>query len=242
MTRLSLEKESIILKILALDTATSACSVAIRVDGETVSSSFKPMARGQSEVLMPMLMGVLEQAKLSVRDVDLIAVTRGPGAFTGLRIGLATARGLALASGVACCGITTTEAIADAAYDTKDPSKTLLVALDSKRADIYVQAFRGKGSLIGQPRAVSLDGLQSVIDGLKLVGRIEVVGDAQDRAMEFLKGDFTKSTTSKFTDARFVAGVAERIVLSGVGLGETSPLYLRPADAVVPKNGGRLRV
>ena len=229
------------MKILALDTATSACSVAIRVDGETVSSALEEMSRGQSEVLMPMLMGVLQQAKLNVRDVDLIAVTRGPGAFTGLRIGLATARGLALASGVACCGITTTEAIADAAYDTISPNKTLLVALDSKRADIYVQVFGGKGLLLCQPCAVGLDGLQNLIDGFELVGGAEIVGDARDRAMEFLKGDFIKSTASEFIDARFVASVAERIALSGFELGETSPLYLRPADAVVPKNGGRLR-
>ena len=229
------------MKILALDTATSACSVAIRIDGKTVSSELEPMTRGQSEVLMPMLVGVLEQAKLRVRDVDLIAVTRGPGAFTGLRVGLATARGLALASGVACCGITTTEAIADAAYDSKDSKKTVLVALDSRRADIYVQVFEGKNSLMSQPRAVGLDRLQNLIDDLGLVRRAEVVGDAKDRAMKFLKGDFIKSSATEITDARFVASVAERIYLSGAGLGDTSPLYLRPADAVVPRNGGRLR-
>jgi tRNA threonylcarbamoyladenosine biosynthesis protein TsaB len=241
MTRLSIKKELNILKILALDTATSSCSVAIRIDGETVCSELEPMTRGQSEALMPMLMGVLEQAKLNVRDVDLIAATRGPGAFTGLRIGLATVRGLALASGVACCGITSTEAIADAAYDPKDPNKTLLVALDSKRADIYVQVFGGNGITMDLPCAVGLDELQNLIDGLGLVGRTEVVGDATDRAMEFLKGDFIKSSASEITDARFVARVAERIALSGSGLADTSPLYLRPADAVIPENGGQLR-
>ncbi len=242
MTRLSLKKELSVLKILALDTATSACSVAIRIDGETISSALEPMARGQSEALMPMLMEVLEQAKLNVSDVDLIAATRGPGAFTGLRVGLAAARGLALASGVACCGITSTEAIADAAYDPKDPNKTLLVALDSKRADIYVQVFGGKGKTMDLPCAVGLDGLQNLIDGLGIVGRTEVVGDATDRTMEFLKGDFIKGSDLKTIDARFVARVAERIALSGVGLADTSPLYLRPVDAIIPKNGGQLRL
>ena len=84
------------MKILALDTATSACSVAVRIDGETIAGALEPMTRGQSEVLMPMLMGVLDQAGMSVSDADLIAVTRGPGAFTGIRIGLAAARGLAV--------------------------------------------------------------------------------------------------------------------------------------------------
>jgi len=188
-----------------------------------------------------MLMGALAQVKLNVRDVDLIAVTTGPGTFTGLRIGLATARGLALASGVGCCGVTTTEAIAEAAYDPKNPNKNLLIALNSRRADIYVQVFGGKRLSMRQPCAVGLGGLQRLIDGLGLVGGTEIVGDAQDEAMEYLKGDFIKSSASKVTDARYVAGVAERIVLSGAGLGDISPLYLRPADAIVPKNGGRLR-
>lgn len=91
------------------------------------------------------------------------------------------------------------------------------------------------------PCAVSLDGLQNLIDGLGLVGRTEVVGDAKDRVMDFLKGDFIKSSASGITDARFVASVAERIALSGAELADTSPLYLRPADAVIPKNGGQLR-
>lgn len=229
------------MKILALDTATSACSVAIRIDGETISSALEPMISGQSEALMPMLIGVLEQAKLNVTDLDLIAVTRGPGAFTGLRIGLATARGLTLASGVPSCGITTTEAIADATYDPENPAKTILVALDSRRADIYVQVFRGKHSLMDLPHAVSLDGLQNLIDGLGLVGCTEIVGDAQDRAEKVLKGDFIKSSASAFIDARFVARVAERFFLTGAKLGLTDPLYLRPADAAVPENGGRLR-
>ena len=241
MTSLSRKKEIKALKILALDTAISACSVAIRVNGETVSSALEPMDRGQSEALMPMLMIVLKQANLKVKDVDLIAVTRGPGMFTGLRIGLAAARGLALASGVDCCGITTTEAIADATYDIITPSKTLLVALDSKRADIYVQVFRERNLLMNQPCAVGLDGLQSLIDGLGLTGQVEIVGDAKDRVIDVLKGDFIKSSSSGVADARFVARVAERIVLSGAGLSDTSPLYLRAADAVVPKNGGQLR-
>ena len=229
------------MKILAFDTATSTCSVAIRIDGKTIASVLEPMVSGQSEALMPMLVGVLKQAQLNVKDVDLIAVTRGPGAFTGLRIGLAAARGLTLASGVPSCGITTTEAIADAAYDQKNPTKIILVALDSRRSDIYVQVFRGKSPLMSMPCAVSLDRLQNLIDSLGLIGRIEIVGDAQDRAEEFLKGNFIKSSVSDITDASFVASVAERVFLSGVRLGVTSQLYLRPADAVVPQNGGRLR-
>ena len=230
-----------ILKILALDTATTACSVAVRVDGKTLASALQPMTRGQSEALMPMVMDVLAETGLSVSDFDLIAVTRGPGAFTGLRIGLAAARGLALASGVPCCGVTTTQAIAEAAREPDNADQVLMVALDSRRADIYIDLFDRNGSLLDHPRAMALEDVPGLVDGLSVTQPLCVVGDAAERVIEVLRGTVSKSPASDVPDARFVAAVGERILEAGGRLGETSPLYLRPADAVIPKNGGRLR-
>ena len=98
------------LRILALDAATTACSAALWVDGKIVARRFQAMNRGQAEALLPMVAEVLAEAQMT--KPDLIAVTVGPGAFTGIRIGLAAARGLGLAWNIPVAGISTTLALA----------------------------------------------------------------------------------------------------------------------------------
>ncbi len=100
------------MKILALDSATGACSVALWHDGAILARRFAVMDRGQSEVLIPMVREVLAEAGADFPSIDVFGVTVGPGAFTGLRIGLAAARGMALASGRPLVGVSTFEAVA----------------------------------------------------------------------------------------------------------------------------------
>lgn len=229
------------MKILAIDTATTSCSVAVRAKGLTVAYDFEPMVRGQSEALIPMVLSVVSKTELNLEDLDLIAVTRGPGAFTGLRIGLAAARGLALASAIPCCGITTTETIAEAARQTEKAPLSHLVALDSKRSDLYIQAFDPDGKSLGGAKAVAVETLSDYIGGLALSGPVCVVGDAAERALAYLPDSYLRSAAPDFPDARYVAALADQMVASGGPLPEPSPLYLRPPDAALPKNGGRLR-
>ena len=121
------------MKILALDSATSACSAAVWADGRVMARRHAEMARGQSEALVPMVAEVMAEVGLGFADLDLLAVTVGPGAFTGIRIGLAAARALALAAGLPLAGVSTLEAVAAAAPADGRP---LLVVLDSKREEI----------------------------------------------------------------------------------------------------------
>jgi len=229
------------MKILALDTSSGACSAAVRIGGKTSARRFETMERGQSERLMPMIKAVLSDARLTIADLDLIGVTVGPGAFTGLRIGLAAARGLALAAAKPCFGVTTTEAVAAGACS----DAPLLVAIDSKRADLFVQVFSSPRCATSEPAAVAPESLTAFIEAaLPGFSQIGIAGNATAAALKALAGALFASSpidAPPHPDAAVVAELAEEQWQAGAYSSQTSPLYLRAPDAIAPLNGGRLR-
>ena len=235
------------MNILSLDTALAACSAALWRDGAIAARRFAPMVRGQSEALMPMVRQVLAEAGAGFADIDLVAVTIGPGAFTGLRIGLAAARGLALATGRPCLGVTTLEAVAAGVAAAERDAGTVLVVLETKRADVYAQSFGAKsvgGELkpLDSPRAVVPERLVGAvapgtppafnIRGHPVApGPLVVAGDAASRVAAVL-GDAgvpaSLSAAPGLPDAAVVARLAARRWRPGQVLAPPSPLYLIP--------------
>lgn len=233
--------------ILALDTATGGCSVAIYDGTAILAHRAEAMYRGQSEALMPMVQAVATDAGLTLEALSAIAVTRGPGAFTGLRIGLAAARGLALSLGVPCIGVTTLEAVAHGVPEPerqtlKSEGGSVLVSLDSRRADVFVQVFTADLHPLTGPEALHPDHLPSVIRGT-VDGPLLVCGDRTDDVLAALETGGVSaalSTAPALPDAAMIAALAWDRVDAAPDT-PPQPLYLRPPDAVVPKNQGRLR-
>ncbi len=129
------------MKILALDTAFNACSVAL-LDGETLlASRHEARSRGHAERLLPMIQEQMSEAELAFGALDLIAVSVGPGTFTGLRIGLAAARGISLAADIPAIGITTLEALAASVPEEMAAGRPVVVASDARRKEVYLQTF-----------------------------------------------------------------------------------------------------
>lgn len=233
------------MNLLAFDTATSACSAALwRGDaggeGCVVARAFVAMARGQSEALIPMIQAVLAESGTEFDALDRLAVTVGPGAFTGLRIGLAAARGLALAGGLPITGITTFEAIAHAVDPAARAGARLLVAIDAKRADIYAQLFDDALAPLSPPRSL----LPEEVPALLARGEGEpvlLVGDGAARVAEIVPG-LALADAPGWPDAAHVAVLAAgRPAPPADTLAAPAPLYLRPPLAVRPRHGGRLR-
>lgn len=214
------------MRILAFDSSTIACSAAIWCDGAVTARRHEPMARGQSEALMPMVAAVMAEAGVTFADLDLIAVTVGPGAFTGIRIGLAAARGLALATGLPVAGVATTEAVAHGVPAVERSGRPVLVALDSKRDDLWAQPFAPDLAAL-QPAAALLPDAAA-----RLLPEALVVGDAADRVLPLLPGA-TASTAAPCADAAVVAALAAARWPAGTAL-PPEPLYLRPADVTLP--------
>jgi tRNA threonylcarbamoyladenosine biosynthesis protein TsaB len=218
---------------LALDTAMAACSVALWEDGRVVATRSRIMERGQSEALVPMVQECLGATGWSYADLDLIAATVGPGAFTGIRIGLAAARGMALAAGKPCLGVTTLDVLARAARASGQQGD-LLVAIDTKRGDFYAQAFRGTGETSDPQVAAEVD-----LASLAAPGPVTVIGDGADPAVAALKRRGIAAivgSISPLPDPGLIAALAaERQAAQQAAL-PPAPLYLRNASTTTPRN------
>jgi len=239
------------MQVLAFDSATSACSAAVWRDGDIVAHRFESMQRGHAEHLMGMVRTVLAESGIGFRDLDLLAVTNGPGGFTGLRIGLAAARGMAFAGGLPCIGVSTLEAVAGGVTQSEREDARVLVVIDSKRGDIYAQVFSGASGLapVSDAMAVSPENLAGLLNAGKTTqnssgGRVVVAGDATEKAVAALCDagiDAISGTAPPGPDARTVAAMAAARWSQGAPVEPLRPLYLRPPDATKPKDGGRLR-
>ena len=138
--------------VLALDSALARCSAGIVADGVLRAGRQQEAGRGQAALLPVMVAAVLDEAGVSATDLDLIAVTVGPGSFTGIRAGLALAHGIALGAGVPVVGVTVGEALADALPHLG--GRQLWSAIDSRRGRVFLERDGvGRGLRAGQPAA-----------------------------------------------------------------------------------------
>lgn len=216
--------------ILALDAAGSAASVVVARGAEVLSRRHVPTAHGHAEILLPLVDAAMREAGLSPAALDLVAVTVGPGGFTGIRVGLAAARGIALATGAGLFGATSFEAVAASLLAAGESAARWLVALESRREDLYVQLFDGGGRPLAPPAAVMPAALAGM-PGLDTEAPLLVAGDAAERAAAALQHPWmTRIASDSAQVAPGAAILARRAWLAGVRSNPARPLYLRPPD------------
>lgn len=222
--------------ILAFDTTAAAVSVALCRDGAVLARAHESMAQGQAEALMPAIERIMTSARITYDALDRIAVTVGPGSFTGVRVGLAAARGLGLAARKPVIGVLTTEVLAAAVPESErlDANVRVLVAIDTKRGDFYVQHFDSALRETSAVRAIAPDDLDAWLGP----GPVFVVGDAAALAATALGPRARVSAAPALPDA---AVLAELAAVRSPVTGGPLPVYVRPPEAIVPPHGGRLR-
>lgn len=223
------------MKILAVDTALGACSVAI-LDGDRVLAHRQvAMERGHAEALAPMVESAMADAAIGFGALDRLAVTTGPGTFTGQRVGLAFMRGMRLALKRPLVGVTTLEAMAAAAL-SESGAPVAAVLHDAKRDEVYVAAVTATDVLLPvqiQPFETAIDCLTALPEGLALAGTAAAAAAARLRA----KGIAVVGTSIVQPDALWVARLA---LAAPEPEGPPRPLYLRAPDAKLPSRpGGR---
>ncbi len=235
------------MNILAFDAACASCSAAVRGDGRLLARRFEPMPRGQAEALVPMVQDVLAQAGTTFRDLDGIAVTVGPGSFTGLRVGLAAARGMALPLGLPVVGVTTLEAVAwgaRAATGGGPSGASCLIALETGRGDVYAQSFS-----LPELAPVCEPAVLPPGDAMRLISAdapgVLVAGDGAG----LVRGPLAEAGIEVRLaagcgrpDAARIASIGALRLTDGAGpAAPPAPLYLRPPKVRPPPHGGRLR-
>jgi tRNA threonylcarbamoyladenosine biosynthesis protein TsaB len=211
-------------------------------DGAVRAVESQALRHGHAEALFPMIERVMEEAGLAPAQLDAVAAAIGPGGFTGIRVGLAAAHGIALAVGARLVGISSFAAVA-ARIAGDCPYETLLVALDSRRADLYVQLFaRDAAAPLAAPQALLADQLLDHVARAG-VGRLLIAGDAAEAAAAALDGRVScVIAADSAPDAQGVAAAALAELRSDAMAGPVRPLYLRPPDVTLPQRPRSLPV
>jgi tRNA threonylcarbamoyladenosine biosynthesis protein TsaB len=144
--------------ILAIDTALDACAACVLdTDAERlIARESQPMKRGHAEALMPLIARVMKQSGIAFAALDRIAVTTGPGSFTGLRVGLSAARGIALAANKPVVGLTTLTAYA-APVVSENGEQPVISVIDARHDQVYLQVVSGNGSSLIWPRVAPIE-------------------------------------------------------------------------------------
>ena len=226
--------------VLGVDTAGGACSVAVRDGGRTVAVRQVVLDRGHAEALVPMILDTLGDAGLDPADIALYGVTVGPGAFTGLRVGLATVSGMALAHDCRIVGVSSFDAAAAAAAWHQDTQGAdILVTLESRRTDLFACLFAGGAGEGGWPRPMVepwVAAPETLAARLQVEApatrRLVVTGDASARAGRALAaaGIAVTKRVEGAVDAGLVAAIAEARSAEA-SRDPPAPMYMRAPDA-----------
>jgi len=220
------------MSLLALDTCMAACSVAVWRDG-LVAHRFAAMERGHAEALFPMIRDAMSEVRVQFADLRAIAVTRGPGSFTGVRVGVAAARGLALAADKPIIAATSLEAIAHGARQRLTPEHAqipLIVAMDARRGQIYCQQFVD-GAAVSDAQVMSAEDCVATLPH----GQCVAVGSGARLLANAAGPEHSVAVAQPdiLPDAADLAAICADRAREAKPL---IPLYLRPPDAK-PQDG-----
>ncbi|MGI5893064.1 MAG: tRNA (adenosine(37)-N6)-threonylcarbamoyltransferase complex dimerization subunit type 1 TsaB [Candidatus Merdivicinus sp.] len=219
------------MKILALDTSAKTASAAVTENNCILAQSTIHTGLTHSQTLMPMIMGMLEAAQISLSQIEQIAVSHGPGSFTGIRIGIGACKGMAQGLGVSCVGVSTLEALA---YNFRGISGIICPVMDARCKQVYTALFQIEGDSVQRlqdDEAISITELAEILQNLNQP--ITLVGDGAELCFrelaEQVAGLNLAPPQLRFQMASSVAFASENAVPCDPA--ELMPVYLRLPQA-----------
>ena len=203
------------MNILAFDTSGNFCTVALSVKNKLYSESM-PLTHGHAIHLMPLITKIMERANTNFNQLDLIGVVNGPGSFTGIRVGIATAHGLAIASKLPLVAVSTFEL-----YAWEAQGLEILVIIDSRRNDLFAQMYDNEMHPLDEPRIIKPNEINEsnpiVGNGLKLIDPEYAEIPSPQDLIDVVKYKWESGAST---------GLRQ----------DCKPLYLREPDATIVKN------
>lgn len=228
------------MNILGFDTCFESCSVAVGrglgTPGAVIVQRNEPMATGQAERLMPMIAAAMDEAGLAFGDLDRIAVTHGPGTFTGMRIGVAAARALALSLEIPVVSLTSLEVMAEspALGPVRSRGTPVVIAVDARRGQVYAQHF-GPGGQVSEPRIMVV----AEAAGAAVAGKMAAAGSGAPLMAKAAR-PAGHDIVALLPDLRPIMADALTLAMARSPVAAPPrPLYLRPPDAK-PQEGKSL--
>ena len=221
------------MKILSLDSSATVATVALCEDGRLLAEYTLNNGNTHSETLLPMVESVLRLYGISVKEIDLFAVSEGPGSFTGVRIGVATLKGLAFQSNTPCVGVSTLEAIAE---NLSLHQGLICPVMNARRGQVYTALFRSNGERLERLLPDSALSVTELDELLVTYGEpVAFCGDGYDVTLPALQKTVALPVPERLRhqSAYSVAQVAYRNYLAGVYTTDTelAVTYLRPSQA-----------
>jgi tRNA threonylcarbamoyl adenosine modification protein YeaZ len=223
------------MRVLAIDTALGACAAAVLDSqaGAILAAESVAMVRGHAEAVMPLIARVMDAARSEFVELNRIAVTVGPGSFTGLRVGISAARGIALAAGRPAIGLSTLSALA-APHVAARSGDTIIAAIDARNEQVYFQVFAPNGVTVVTPR---LDRVRAAAHAVPVGPTVITGSGATLVAAHWPSGSPVPRVDDRAApDIGWVARLGAAAQEEGA---PPKPLYLRRPDAR-PQDAGRL--
>ena len=219
--------------ILAIDTALDACAAAVldTSASKLIAQESQPMKRGHAEALMPLIARVMKASGVAFTALDRIVATTGPGSFTGLRVGLSAARGIALAAGKPVVGVTTLTAYA-APIVSENRGHPVISAIDARHDHVYYQVLGGDGSSLVKPNVAPIEDAL----GASRFGAPYLVGNAAQILADRWLPDAPQPFEINRQPAPDIAWVAWMGAAVDPERSPARPYYLRAPDAKPPKD------
>lgn len=225
------------MKVLGIETSALSASAALTENGKVLSEAYINIGLTHSQTLMGLIDDCLKSAGTAISDIDAIAVASGPGSFTGIRIGIATAKGLAEPNNIPCVSVSTLNAIA---YPLSSSNCIACAVMDARCNQVYTADFLCKDDIerLCKDSAISLDELQKRLASYSDYPVI-LIGDGAEVSYKYLSEKYPElnvriaNSGIRYQRASSVALIGEELVKSGksIDAGELVPVYLRLSQA-----------